>query len=1522
MPNSHTRRHDPALSYASEESSLHAGAPIHARNGDSGITEARDRFLDRDIATTAAGLTVMSAAPKLDGAVGAAREALAAAMARDDFSDTLRTAFGNTVNFATARAAVSDILAGSGPRIEVVSEKALNGAFAAYDDTEKTIFVSREFLMAPSTDPAALVAVLLEEFGHYIDARANATDAPGDEGELFSRLVLGQTLTAADIDALRAQQDHGFITIAGRQVAVEFATTVDGNLSEWTAADRLDAAGGGVSGYALYGRYEAGNYYFAISAPSGVAIGANTTLWLNTDLNTNTGYKVWGFAVGAEYNINFDASGVPRLYTGADGQTLVSGANVAYAYDASRQIVELSVAASALGNTNALTVYTDVNNSVFLPGDYSSYAYRVSAPVAPPPATTIGSVTLDGSLAADWTASDRIDTAAPVAGYEVYGKVTGDHYVFAIKSTNGTAIGANTTAWLNTDRNANTGYKIWGFAGGAEYNINFDAAGVPHLYTGDAGATLVADNIAYGRSADGTVVEFAVAKSAIGNPTAIDTLYDVNNAVFLPGNFSGTPYTVSEAIGQPLPPRTDFTKKVAIVYSDTTAARFYGNADVRINETGYSQLFMAAQNQAAMAGVPYDLLTEADLKDLAKLVNYDAIVFPSFQFVKAADAALIADNLRLLAQNYDTSLIAAGNFMTADENGAALGPDPYARMKALFDLQPQAGGFSGTTGVTLKSVATGFEGIGGYVAGETIKTYTNTGGVGWLAYADATPNSGGTVTTIDTQTITGTGAGTYSAVVTSTINGDRNVHFSTESVMADNNLLWQAIQYAVNSGSGPTVGLQMGRQSLIFASRNDMDISMFSDEVKPATGQGIYDKLLPILQQWKTAYNFVGSYYINIGDNPAAGEQTIWANSLPYYQQMLAAGNEIGSHSLTHLLHLNPAENSNILTTGTGPGTFDYEFRLSRDIIEANLGLTSLGAAVPGAPEYLTTASQILPYYDYLSGGYASVGAGYPGAFGYLTPAWDDLGKVYLAPNMSFDFTLIQYQKLTAAQALAKWNAEFAALTSHTDVPVVLWPWHDYGPTNWDNAGYTQAMFTNFIAAAYNAGAEFVTLADLAQRIASFEKASVNYTVSGNVITATVVSNDAGKFALDIDNLGGQKIASVAGWYAWDDDSVFTDRDGGTYTITLGTTAAEVTRIVSLGARNELISLNGDGTNLGFTIFGEGKVVIDLKSGIEVDVAGATVVSRVGDLLTVDIGAIGLHAVTITEAANKPPVITSNGGGATATISIAENTTAVTTVTATDVGPLPLVYSIDGGADAALFTINPATGALSFKMAPDFEMPTDAGANNVYDVIVKVSDGGTPALSDTQAIAVTVTNVNGITVNGTSANETINGTPEADTLNGNGGNDTLNGLGGNDTINGGAGNDILNGGDGDDRLIGGTGVDTLTGGAGRDTFVWTTAAESGTGTSRDSITDFQPGVDKIDLSAFDANTNLLALGRQAFIFDGRATTTATATGHLHYRWDTAANVTYVEGNINSDSTLEFQIKLAGILTLSASDFVL
>ena len=168
---------------------------------------------------------------------------------------------------------------------------------------------------------------------------------------------------------------------------------------------------------------------------------------------------------------------------------------------------------------------------------------------------------------------------------------------------------------------------------------------------------------------------------------------------------------------------------------------------------------------------------------------------------------------------------------------------------------------------------------------------------------------------------------------------------------------------------------------------------------------------------------------------------------------------------------------------------------------------------------------------------------------------------------------------------------------------------------------------------------------------------------------------------------------------------------------------------------------------------------------------------------------------------DRPPSITSNGGSDTASASIAENTKAVTTVTATDPDAgQTLSYSIvpvagGGAADAAKFTIDGMTGALAFLLPPDYENPTDAGGNNTYDVTVQVSDG--LGGIDTQNIAVTVTNADVTLVGDTSGD--LNGKQH-------GGSNTLVGTGGQDnTIYGDAVGGIT------DSAKGGN--DTLTGGS-------------------------------------------------------------------------------------------------------------
>ena len=139
-------------------------------------------------------------------------------------------------------------------------------------------------------------------------------------------------------------------------------------------------------------------------------IGANTTFWLNTDQNTSTGYQIWGFAGGAEYNVNIDADGKLALYSGAAGQTLVSSA-IDYSLSADRTALAFAVPSALLpaGAPHALNAYSDVNDQIFLPGTTPRYLQGRRNRRDPSPRR--GTLTLDGSLN-DWTGGRTASTTA------------------------------------------------------------------------------------------------------------------------------------------------------------------------------------------------------------------------------------------------------------------------------------------------------------------------------------------------------------------------------------------------------------------------------------------------------------------------------------------------------------------------------------------------------------------------------------------------------------------------------------------------------------------------------------------------------------------------------------------------------------------------------------------------------------------------------------------------------------------------------------------------------------------------------------------------------------------------------------------------------------------------------------------------------------------------------------------------------------------------------------------------------
>jgi Ca2+-binding RTX toxin-like protein len=144
--------------------------------------------------------------------------------------------------------------------------------------------------------------------------------------------------------------------------------------------------------------------------------------------------------------------------------------------------------------------------------------------------------------------------------------------------------------------------------------------------------------------------------------------------------------------------------------------------------------------------------------------------------------------------------------------------------------------------------------------------------------------------------------------------------------------------------------------------------------------------------------------------------------------------------------------------------------------------------------------------------------------------------------------------------------------------------------------------------------------------------------------------------------------------------------------------------------------------------------------------------------------------------------------------------------------------------------------------------------------------------------------------------------------------DYLSGGAGNDVLYGQGGRDRLLGGTGDDKLIGGLHRDVMTGGTGKDTFIFNSTHDS-YASHPDVITDFQHGVDKIDLSAIDGNPT--RAGNQTLAFIGLK---PFGSAHGEVRWDGS----HVYVDLNSDGTpdMSFVIEFHGAHRLDKYDFVL
>jgi Ca2+-binding RTX toxin-like protein len=152
---------------------------------------------------------------------------------------------------------------------------------------------------------------------------------------------------------------------------------------------------------------------------------------------------------------------------------------------------------------------------------------------------------------------------------------------------------------------------------------------------------------------------------------------------------------------------------------------------------------------------------------------------------------------------------------------------------------------------------------------------------------------------------------------------------------------------------------------------------------------------------------------------------------------------------------------------------------------------------------------------------------------------------------------------------------------------------------------------------------------------------------------------------------------------------------------------------------------------------------------------------------------------------------------------------------------------------------------------------------------------------------------------------TVTGVVTGD-VNGSLGDDNLQGGNAIDRFFGNGGNDRLSGGGGNDLLTGGAGHDLLIGGSGADVFVFTSTQEITISGRSDRITDFQTGIDHIDLSAFMSGGQFIGGAK----FTG-------AAGDVRYNAATGQLV----GDVDGDRVFDWSMALTNKAALTGADFI-
>lgn len=171
------------------------------------------------------------------------------------------------------------------PPIELLSAQDISGAMGAYAISTGTIYLNRDWLLTARQEQVQ--AVLSEELGHHLDGLLNVVDTPGDEGEIFARIIATKIIDSYGSYDTSRYQDSGYIYSSRGELGAEFALP-----RYWLSysGQSPDEWSGGIS------RFRNGDVATAFSLAQ--ANGASSVIVQRINAEGST---VWSLDIGADY---------------------------------------------------------------------------------------------------------------------------------------------------------------------------------------------------------------------------------------------------------------------------------------------------------------------------------------------------------------------------------------------------------------------------------------------------------------------------------------------------------------------------------------------------------------------------------------------------------------------------------------------------------------------------------------------------------------------------------------------------------------------------------------------------------------------------------------------------------------------------------------------------------------------------------------------------------------------------------------------------------------------------------------------------------------------------------------------------------------------------------------------------------------------------------------------------------------------------------------------------------------------